>query len=243
MHVCKSYVRFSAVFGCCVLLWILLDKGHLCHSRLVRGVDFGSLSSVDKKEVGINLRCDCAPYPSHVLSKYNDLQYQLRTPDLAIDALIMVFTSSRMVPSNRASLAKHRVSLPGHHFQGVVLCMRRKYPFKMCIPGGYVEYGESIEAAVVREVEEETGITVQNATRDLRQFRVYSAPQRDPRRHTVSVVVVVRAVNVVPKAADDVKECTVYLLDKIVLNMTREEFAFDHFQILLDFIASLSEIE
>jgi 8-oxo-dGTP diphosphatase len=66
---------------------------------------------------------------------------------------------------------------------GVLLIERRHPPSGWALPGGFVEYGESVEAAVTRELREETGLVAES----LRQFGVYSHPARDPRGHTVGV--------------------------------------------------------
>jgi 8-oxo-dGTP diphosphatase len=68
----------------------------------------------------------------------------------------------------------------------IVLVERGNAPYGYALPGGFVEYGETVEAAAARETLEETALEVVN----LHQFRVYSDPGRDPRQHTVSVVFV-----------------------------------------------------
>jgi ADP-ribose pyrophosphatase YjhB (NUDIX family) len=82
--------------------------------------------------------------------------------------------------------------------EGIVLIERKNPPHGWALPGGFVDYGESLEAAATREAKEETGLEVEL----LRQFHTYSDPGRDPRGHTVSTVFVARASGV-PQAADD----------------------------------------
>jgi len=111
--------------------------------------------------------------------------------------------------------------------RGIVLIERRNPPAGWAIPGGFVDYGESLEAAARREAREETGLDLDN----LAQFRAYSDPGRDPRAHTVSVVFTARGKGV-PKAADDAKNLAVFPLDALPGTL-----AFDHDRILADYSA------
>lgn len=83
----------------------------------------------------------------------------------------------------------------------VVVVRRLNPPPGWALPGGFVDYGETVEEAVRREMREETGLELE----DLRQFRVYSDPARDPRGHCVSVVFTALGVGV-PRAGDDAAE-------------------------------------
>jgi 8-oxo-dGTP diphosphatase len=108
---------------------------------------------------------------------------------------------------------------------GVVLVRRRNPPPGWALPGGFVDYGETVETAAVREAREETGLAV-----DLVElFQVYSDPNRDPRRHTISTVFIARAEGS-PTAGDDAAEACVFTPDRLP-----GEFAFDHAQILADY--------
>ncbi|OQX11001.1 MAG: NUDIX hydrolase, partial [Desulfobacteraceae bacterium IS3] len=68
--------------------------------------------------------------------------------------------------------------------KGIVLIERVNPPHGWALPGGFVDYGESLETAAVREAKEETSLDVTLEE----QFHTYSAPDRDPRQHTVSTV-------------------------------------------------------
>lgn len=105
---------------------------------------------------------------------------------------------------------------------GIVLIERRNEPHGWAIPGGYVDYGESLENAAVREAKEETGLDVKL----VELFQVYSAPDRDPRRHTVTSVFIARASGR-PVADDDAADAGVF--DETTLP---SPLAFDHADVL-----------
>ncbi len=108
----------------------------------------------------------------------------------------------------------------------IVLIKRKNPPYGWAIPGGFVDYGESLEHAAIREAKEETGLEVQLKY----QLGAYSDPSRDPRFHTISVVFVAVAKNGKPKAGDDAKEIGIFHKDSIP-----EDIAFDHSKILKDY--------
>ena len=109
---------------------------------------------------------------------------------------------------------------------GIILIERRNAPFGWAIPGGFVDYGESLEDAARREAEEETSLKV-----TLKEMLyTYSNPARDPRRHTVSTVFTATAKGN-PTAADDAKNLAIFKLTALP-----KELAFDHAQILADYI-------
>ena len=113
----------------------------------------------------------------------------------------------------------------------ILLIKRRNPPFqgKWALPGGFVEYGEMTEAAVVREVQEETGLK----TEITGLLGVYSDPERDPRGHTVSVVYFLKRAGGKLKGGDDAKEASLFDLDKI------PDLAFDHEDIIEDALSGL----
>ncbi len=108
---------------------------------------------------------------------------------------------------------------------GIVLIKRKNPPYGWALPGGFVEYGESLEEAAKREAKEETGLDVEL----VRQFHTYSDPERDERFHTITTVYIARAEGT-PRAADDAKEAAVFTRDNLP-----EEMAFDHREILQDY--------
>jgi ADP-ribose pyrophosphatase YjhB (NUDIX family) len=111
--------------------------------------------------------------------------------------------------------------------KGVVLIRRKNPPPGWALPGGFVDYGETLEQAAVREALEETSLQVELT----RQFHAYSDPQRDPRGHTITVVFSARASGE-PRAADDAQEIGVFQADALP-----SPLAFDHRQILTDYFS------
>ena len=113
--------------------------------------------------------------------------------------------------------------------KGIVLIERLNPPFGWALPGGFVDYGESVEESVKREVKEETNLDFLN----FKQFQVYSNPGRDPRFHTASVVFIGKGKGNLD-ASSDAKEAYVFSLDALP-----ERIAFDHRQIIEDYIKSM----
>ncbi len=108
---------------------------------------------------------------------------------------------------------------------GIVLIERKDEPFGWSIPGGFVDYGETLEEAAIREAGEETGLKVELTG----QFHTYSDPQRDPRRHTISTVFTARAAGT-PRAGDDAAGIGIFQEGALP-----RPLAFDHEKILADY--------
>ena len=107
----------------------------------------------------------------------------------------------------------------------IVLIERKNPPAGWAIPGGFVDYGESLEDAARREAKEETGLDVTL----LRQLHTYSDPARDARQHTISTVFIARAEGT-PIGADDALRARLFSADKLPSPM-----AFDHARIIEDY--------
>jgi ADP-ribose pyrophosphatase YjhB (NUDIX family) len=108
---------------------------------------------------------------------------------------------------------------------GIVLVSRKNPPFGWALPGGFVDYGESLEAAAVREAKEETGLGITL----IRQFHSYSDPARDSRVHTITTVFIAEATGF-PTAGDDAADVMVCGPGALPENM-----AFDHREIIEDY--------
>ncbi|WP_456464344.1 NUDIX domain-containing protein [Persephonella sp.] len=132
----------------------------------------------------------------------------IKTPYLAVDGIIQLFGQN-------------------DNFRGIVLIERKNPPLGLAIPGGFVDVGETVEQAVVREMKEETDLDVEI----IRLLGVYSDPQRDPRFHTVSIAFVCKAYGI-PKAKSDAKKVNIYRLEDIPF----DRLVFDHKKILMDFL-------
>jgi O-acetyl-ADP-ribose deacetylase (regulator of RNase III)/ADP-ribose pyrophosphatase YjhB (NUDIX family) len=113
--------------------------------------------------------------------------------------------------------------------EGIVIIKRSNPPFGWALPGGFVDYGESLEDAAMREAKEETNLDLAQ----LKQFHTYSDPARDPRFHTIGTVFTAKAKGT-PKAGDDAADFKVIKLSQV----EKLKFAFDHKKILQDYINS-----
>jgi len=121
----------------------------------------------------------------------------------------------------------------GSDFRGIVLIERKNAPLGLALPGGFVDVGERVEDALIREMKEETTLDV----RISYLLGIYSDPKRDPRFHTASAVYVATAQGE-PRGEDDAKEAKVYALDEIPY----EKLVFDHAQIVRDYLQKRKEL-
>ena len=134
----------------------------------------------------------------------------IKTPFLAVDGIVEIYNENST-------------------FKGIVLIERLNNPKGLALPGGFVDIGETVETAVVREMKEEISLDVKIKT----LLGVYSDPKRDSRFHCVSIVYVCRAFGI-PVGADDAKEAFVYRLDDIPY----DKLVFDHAKIIRDYCTS-----
>jgi 8-oxo-dGTP diphosphatase len=108
----------------------------------------------------------------------------------------------------------------------IVFIVRKNEPRGLALPGGFVDEGEWVADAAVREAKEETGLDVEL----VELFHVYSDPARDPRQHTVSTVFLARASGQ-PVGGDDAAECIVCAPDAVP-----QPLVFDHAKIIADYL-------
>lgn len=141
----------------------------------------------------------------------------------------MSFTSLTC-PSCGAAVKQYRNPFPTVDIiielgDSIVLIKRKNPPHGWALPGGFIDYGESLEAAAIREAQEETGLAIQN----LRLLGCYSDPARDERMHTITTVFIAQATGT-PLAADDAAELALFSPDSLP-----SPLCFDHAGILADY--------
>lgn len=110
--------------------------------------------------------------------------------------------------------------------EGVILIERSNPPYGWALPGGFLDYGESLEQAAVREAKEETNLDLE----DLRQFHTYSKPGRDPRFQTVSTIFIAKGKGT-PQAGDDAKNLKIVGYEGLL----KLDYAFDHKNIIKEY--------
>ena len=134
----------------------------------------------------------------------------IKTPYLTADGIIKLFDEKNI-------------------FQGIVFIERLNKPFGIALPGGFVDIGETVEQALVREMKEETNLDVKIE----KLLNIYSNPKRDPRFHTATAVYICTATGI-PKALDDAKNIFVFKKDEIPF----DKLVFDHEKIIRDYLDS-----
>ncbi len=113
-----------------------------------------------------------------------------------------------------------------NNYSEIVLVKRKNPPFGWALPGGFVDYGETVEEAAIREAKEETFLDVELEF----LLGVYSHPSRDPRQHNISVVFVAKSFDFTPlRGGDDAKEARLFSIDDL------PDLVFDHMDIISDY--------
>lgn len=112
----------------------------------------------------------------------------------------------------------------------ILVVLRKKDPFKgsLAIPGGFMNEGERVEDAATREMLEETNLNIE----PISILGVYSAPNRDPRGHVVSIVFIAKIISGTPKAGDDADSFEWLTIEDLIKN---KRVAFDHIKIMEDY--------
>ena len=109
--------------------------------------------------------------------------------------------------------------------KGIILINRKNFPYGWALPGGFVDYGETVEQAAIREAREETSLNL----KFIKQFHVYSDPERDPRQHTISVVFIAHGEGT-PRPNDDAKDLDIFTEESLP-----SPIVFDHEKIIQDY--------
>ena len=132
----------------------------------------------------------------------------IKTPHLSADGIIKLYDNNEA-------------------YKGLILIQRLNSPHGLALPGGFVDIGESVENALIREMKEEVSLNVEIES----LLGIYSDPSRDPRFHTATAVYICKAYGS-PKSGDDAKEVYVYKDEDLPF----EKLVFDHEKILKDYL-------
>jgi 8-oxo-dGTP diphosphatase len=227
---------------------IIRSFGRLCDEKKIRDLCARALKAADadglRSLAFLGVGCDGADFPAVACAKImaqEIFRYTRETKKRRIKEIYIVLSSAkqyRLIQKIVYRYLSHIVhKLSGGPFipvdtiietaGGIVLIKRSNPPFGWAIPGGFVDYGETLEEAARREAREETGLKVKN----LRQMHTYSEPRRDPRFHTVTTVFICQAKGK-PKAASDAASAAVFKL-----GAWRDiRLAFDHKKVLEDYL-------
>jgi 8-oxo-dGTP diphosphatase len=135
------------------------------------------------------------------------IEEKIKTPFLTVDGIVEIYEDKK--------------------FKGIVLIERKNPPYGLALPGGFVNYGEKPEDAVLREIKEEIGIDAEIK----KFFNFYGNPDRDPRIHTVSLVFILKGKGNL-KPCSDAKNALLFEINKIPY----EKIVFDHKKIIKDYI-------
>jgi len=165
-----------------------------------------------------------------------------KKPSLTVDIIIFNENKENQRFSNSSKM-KNKNNSNGIYIDGInennkndfILIKRKNEPFKnhWAIPGGFVDHGETVENAAIREAKEETGVDVKLE----KLFGVYSEPNRDPRDHTVTIVYLANGDFDEIKADSDAVDADIYSFNDI----KSMKIAFDHNKILKDVFKEINK--
>jgi ADP-ribose pyrophosphatase YjhB (NUDIX family) len=118
--------------------------------------------------------------------------------------------------------------------RGIVLVERKNAPLGIALPGGFAEYGISLEKNAEKEAKEETNLDVILEDPEM-PFCVHSRPDRDPRSHMISITYIAQGYGFL-KAGDDAKAAALYGIDEVKSMLGTGRIAFDHERIIAKYL-------